>query len=173
MTGELPRLLENGLNMQLDHRVICQFRFICNELWENLIPVIDDPKRRFCSVCNSHVHLTNSYEELEKNIAAKKCVAILLKNPDIPPLEIMGYVIPSTQDENTVAANLLHIRPLDELELSAVLLNLLKNNNVHIVRELLICTENKLVEEFGITKEQMNEISEIITYREWKLGMNF
>jgi len=78
--------------MQLDNNVICRFRFTCTEHWGDLMPFADDPTKRFCAVCKTPVHLTSSYEELAINIAAKRCVAIFLANPDGPTSEFMGDI---------------------------------------------------------------------------------
>lgn len=79
--------------MELDHKIICQFRFVCTERWNDLVPVTGDGNKRFCSVCDSPVYLTTSYEELETNVAAKRCVAVFLQNPEGPPMEFMGDVV--------------------------------------------------------------------------------
>ena len=147
-------------NMRLDHTVICQFKFICNERWENLATIPNEPNRRFCSVCNTQVHLTDSYRELEKNITAKRCVAIFLENPGAKPSEYMGSFDPY-----------MLTRSVDELDLLSSTSELLTINGLQVIGDLITRTEIQLVGEFGITENQLSEILEMLASRGLTLGM--
>lgn len=156
--------------MQLDHKVICRFRFICTERWEGLIPVAGDSKKRFCAVCETPVYLTNSYEELETNIAAKRCVAIFLASKEGPSLEFMGDVQPAAPGCE-ISQEPIFTRPIEELELSGAASDVLRVNDVKLFGDLVICTKTLLVEQFRITDNQMEEILEALACRGLTIGM--
>lgn len=56
-------------------RVICRMKFVCPQQWSNLTKT-EDYAIRHCQVCGRDVHYCGSSFELEKAIAAKRCVAI-------------------------------------------------------------------------------------------------
>ena len=160
--------------MRLDHTVICQFQFICNERWENLTTIHNEPTIRFCSVCNSQVHLTDNYKELEKNFAAKRCVAIFIEGPETETFPYMGGPWPSSDDPSSYVEPKLDPivnKPVDELELLSSTSELLKINRLQLVGDLITRTEVQLVEEFGITENQLNEILDMLADLGLTLGM--
>lgn len=154
-------------NMQIDHNVICQLRFKCTELWEGLMPIQGDSTKRFCAVCKSLVYLTTSYEELETNISAKRCVVLYLKEAERPELEVMGFfepTLPGTLDP-------IFTRPIEEIELAQVSLDMLRANNVQLVGDLVQCGQSQLVEQFGADEHQLYEIVETLASRGLTIDM--
>ena len=147
------------LGMQLDHNVICQFQLLCTERWENLTPIVGDVQKRFCTLCKNPVYLTSSYAELEANIAASRCVAIFLANPEEIPMEYMGFVLPEGPG---VGNRDIFTKQIEHLEISFATASALKIKNVTLVGDLVVCTDAQLAEQFGITSSQLDEIKETL-----------
>ena len=157
--------------MQLDHNVICHFRFICSERWEYLSPIAGDPNKRFCDVCSSPVYLTSNYEELETNISAKRCVAIFLENSQESQREFMGLVVPAMSGSPDAFDPVL-ARPLDDLEITPEILSKLRANNVQLIGDLVQCTPSQLFEQIGVTHPELNELSDVLASRGLTTGMH-
>lgn len=162
--------------MQIDHRVICQFRFLCTERWEGLAPISGDAKKRFCAVCNSPVYLTSNYEELGANIAAKRCVAIFLENRTGPPLEFIGDIQSAGQPISEAylfrsVDELTQLFDVEALNLAAGITDVLKVNNVFLIGDLVNCTEAQLSELFATAPSSLSEIKEILASLGLKIGM--
>ena len=161
-----------GSNMQLDHKVICQFRFTCAERWAGLVPIEGDSQKRFCDVCKKPVYLTSSYEELAFNISAKRCVAIFLENAVDPPLEVMGDFGGLASSFNAAPDPFL-LRPISELQLSETITVALKvQGDVRLVGDLIHCTPMQLEEGFGLNESQVSEIKEVLGSHGLMLGTN-
>ncbi len=157
--------------MQLDNQVICQFRFICGERWEDLTSIEGEATQRFCTVCKSHVYLTTNYEELEKNISAKRCVAIFLENAEGPAQKFMGFTVPAMPSPPGSLDPIL-FRPVVEIEVPDAIVKRLNVNNVRRVGDLVHCTQTQLVEQFGMTKIELDDVMEVLASRGLSLGMN-
>lgn len=78
--------------MKLEYEVICRFRFVCSQKWADLKPILGEPERRHCTICNESVHLTSTYENMASHAAAKRCIAIFVEKPHGQRLEVMGDV---------------------------------------------------------------------------------
>jgi hypothetical protein len=55
----------------------CHLNYPCVQRWEALEPVIDSPCVRYCSLCQSAVHLVECEQELIVLARRGKCVAVL------------------------------------------------------------------------------------------------
>jgi DNA-directed RNA polymerase alpha subunit len=158
--------------MQLDHNVICHFRFICSERWETLTPIEGYANKRFCGACNSPVYLTKNYEELEINISAKRCVAMFLEKPQKQKREFMGLVVPALRPPYSPdSLDPILTRSVVELELTPGILKKLQINNIKLLGDLAQCTKSQLTEQFGVTNRQLNELLEALVSRGLSLGM--
>ena len=118
--------------------------------------------------------MTDSYKELEKNFAAKRCVAIFIEGPETEIFPYMGGPWPSSDDPTiNVDRNIdpILFRPLNEFDLLSLTLEILKVNGIQFIGDLITRTEIQLVGEFGITENQLYEISDMLSNRGLALGM--
>lgn len=60
----------------------CRFNGQCSQHWDTLEPVHDNPRVRYCSLCQSAVHLAASTLEVTQLIRLGKCVAVMRE--DLP-----------------------------------------------------------------------------------------
>lgn len=153
--------------MKISRSVICQFRFLCTERWDGLTPVHGTTEKRFCGVCQSYVYKTSTYQELESNIAAKRCVAIFLEDQMGSSMELMGDV----HSTNNVESNTYLLKPVDELarlfdephlNLASGITDTLKASNITLIGDLVTCTQERLSEIFASQPASINEIKEVI-----------
>lgn len=72
--------------------VRCNFHFLCQKDWSDLIQT-NDPGIRFCSSCKQKVFLCSEESDLEKHTAAGDCVAI-------PGVRRMMLGLPSSARES-------------------------------------------------------------------------
>lgn len=126
-----------------------------------------DPGKRFCAVCQSHVYKTSTYQELQSNVAAKRCVAIFLENPLGSSMELLGDV----HSTNDIESNTYLLKPVDELarlfdephlNLASGITDTLKANSITLIGDLVTCTQERLSEIFASKPESINEIKEVI-----------
>lgn len=159
--------------MQFNHNVICQFRFICSERWEGLTPIEGFSNKRYCSICSSAVYLTENYEELEVNIAAKRCVALFLDKSLEHEQELIGLVVPVRRSRYSPdTPDPILTRPVDELELTPGILEKLQANNVQLIGDLAQYTPTQLSVQIGVTACQLNEVLEVLASRGLFAGMH-
>jgi DNA-directed RNA polymerase alpha subunit len=159
--------------MQLDHNVICHFRFICSERWEDLTPIKGYANKRFCDVCSSPVYLTSNYEELEVNVNAKRCVAVIVEKSQEREQEFMGLVVPAMRSPYSPdSTDAILTRPVAELELPPDIFNKLQANNVQLVGDLVQCSTSQLSEKIGVDNRDLNKLLEVLASRDLSLGMH-
>ena len=60
----------------------CRLGFRCTKRWEALEPIPGTSRVRYCSQCQSAVHLIEKESELDEFARQGKCVAILQKDGD-------------------------------------------------------------------------------------------
>ncbi len=141
--------------MKIDSAIVCHFNFFCSEQWDTLTTVSNDQRIRHCSTCNSHVYLTETYEELEKNIKKRRCVAIRIQRNNGPALEMVGDVADFDSESH---ASL--IRNIEALNLPTHIVNDLKVCGLHKIGDLVACTEDRLVDLLSNDRSLLNEIKE-------------
>jgi DNA-directed RNA polymerase alpha subunit len=152
--------------MQLDTTVICKFRLLCTERWDNLIPISGDPEKRFCVACMSDVYLTSNYEEFQSNVKEKRCVAIFLKNSDGSPSELMGEVSLDGRIYDPIIT-----MKIEALELSNKISSILMSKKILLVGDLAILTREEITKNIGIKKVDLAEILEALASRGLTLGL--
>lgn len=141
--------------MKIDSAIVCHFNFFCREQWDKLATVSNDQRIRHCSTCNSHVYLTETYEELEKNIEKRRCVAIRIHRDNGPDLEMVGDIAYFDSESH---ANLL--RDIETLNLPPHVINDLKVHDLHKIGDLVACTEDRLLDLLSNDWSLLNEIKE-------------
>jgi hypothetical protein len=60
----------------------CRLNGQCSQHWDTLEPVHDNPRVRYCSLCQSAVHLAASTLEMDRLVRLGKSVAV--RREDLP-----------------------------------------------------------------------------------------
>lgn len=64
----------------------CRFAYRCDQQWDSLEVIPNNPRVRFCSKCQSAVHWADGKQEFNKLARQGKCVAVA----DIDDSRTMG-----------------------------------------------------------------------------------
>ena len=67
-----------ALRIAVEH---CRLNGACTQRWEALEPVRDNPRMRYCSLCQSAVHLVEHEAEMLELARMGKCVAVQREDP--------------------------------------------------------------------------------------------
>lgn len=62
--------------MQNNGQVICEFKFLCDKKWEDLLEIRGEKNTRYCNACEKPVFYCYSYEDLAYNVESGRCIAI-------------------------------------------------------------------------------------------------
>jgi len=61
----------------------CRLNGQCSQHWDTLEPVHDNPRVRYCSLCQSAVHLAASTREVTRLVRVGKSVAVMREDPPL------------------------------------------------------------------------------------------
>jgi len=67
-----------ALRIAVEH---CRLNGACSQRWEALEPVRDNPRIRYCGLCQSAVHLVEHEAEMLELARVGKCVAVRREDP--------------------------------------------------------------------------------------------
>lgn len=161
--------------MKFEHTILCLFKFVCDQRWEELETMPGYSQKRFCKECQKMVYLTRDYDQLKVNIEKENCVALIAKNPTGGDFPLMGFVTaPIIYKKGVNYADKpdgIIFRSIDELELTIPIANKLHKHNIKIIGDLVHCSKEKLKNEFAINTRHINEIIEVLATRNLVLGM--
>lgn len=62
--------------MQPSEAIVCKFRFLCDQQWDELSEIAGEVAVRYCSHCSEPVFLCTDFDELAERSAASQCVAL-------------------------------------------------------------------------------------------------
>lgn len=57
-------------------QVVCSFKFLCNQVWDDLQAISGTETERLCTECSKPVYLVQSYHQLEEHVKKSHCVAL-------------------------------------------------------------------------------------------------
>lgn len=152
--------------MKIESTIVCRFNFLCREQWENLTTVPSNQRIRHCSTCDSHVYLTETYDELEQNIGKHRCVAIRIQRNNGPDLEMLGDVAEFDSESH---ASL--IQDVETLNLSTHIVKKLKACDLQKIGDLVACTEDQLLHLLSNDRSLLNEIKEVLAIFGLRINM--
>jgi DNA-directed RNA polymerase alpha subunit len=162
----------------MKEQIVCKFSFVCDQTWDGLRVIDGNAKARFCTICESPVYLTESYEELATNVAAKRCVAVRAESATDDPLSpvspgdsmYMGDVAPPRR--NSSGIDPIFGRAVGELELSKGIEEKLRNYGIELIGDLVQFPGQAAV--FGglLTDQEQSEVDEALASRGLTLGMH-
>lgn len=153
----------------MKEQIVCKFSFVCDQKWDDLRNIEGNLQARFCEVCESPVYLTESYEELATNVAAKRCVAIRAFSPFGDGTEFIGDAVPV--GHNSFAIDPVLGRSLKDLELASQVVQKLGGCSVDLLGDLVQLTEEDVVGRGGLTSAEVGEVKEMLALHGLALGM--
>ena len=163
----------------MDEKVICKFSFRCDRKWDDLKLIDGKDEVRFCSVCESPVYLTKSYDELGENIAARRCVAIRTSVRladdlalESPTMDI-GLVIPEPLPRKSPPS----FDPILTLGIHKFLADesaakKLKRGKIQLVGDLVQLSSSEPLKGFLLTSPEICAVEEALELRGLNFGMN-
>lgn len=153
----------------MKEQIVCKFSFVCDQKWDDLRNIEGNIQARFCEVCESPVYLTETYEELATNVAAKRCVAIRSFSPFGDDTEFIGDVVPVSRNSSGIDPIL--GRSLEELELASQIEQKLSACSVGLIGDLIQLSEADVARRGGLTSAEVGEVKEMLASRGLTLGM--
>lgn len=152
--------------MKIESAIVCRFNFLCREQWENLTTVPSNLRVRHCSACDSHVYLTETYDELAQNIAKRRCVAIRIQRNNGPDLEMLGDVAEFDSETHQSLTQAVEV-----LNLSTHIVKKLKACDLNKIGDLVVCTEDQLLRLLSNDTSFLNEIKESLALFGLRINM--
>lgn len=157
----------------MEDKIICKFSFLCDQKWDALKEIDGNDNARFCSVCDTPVYMSRSYEELAENVAAKRCVAIRAISPsnDIP---VYVGLMNEPEDDASWRDLILDpvlMRPVDELIPTPQLSSKLKSYGACLIGDLIELSREDLLTKISLTKSELEDVVDALASRGLTLGM--
>ncbi len=153
----------------MKEQIVCKFSFVCDQRWDHLREIEGNLQARFCTVCESPVYLTESYEELATNVAAKRCVAIRAYLPFGGISEYVGSVELDKWSFSSIDPIL--GRTLEELELAPQILQNLSMSGIALIGDLVQLSDEDAVQMGCLPGSDLVEVKEKLAERGLTLGM--
>lgn len=160
--------------------IVCKFSFRCDRKWDELKVIDGNDKTRFCTVCESPVYMTTTYEQLAENIAKKRCIAIRVptqfdaESDELSPPtgmddEYIGMAEPPSISSSRVDPFL--TRPIRDILKNAAAVEKLTRRGISLVGYLVQLSEEALIREVSLTSIEVGEVKEALASHGFTVGM--